>query len=139
MLKRLRNNKGFSLIESALTTVILSTALITSLFVIQGMLIGSVDQELNTIATQLANEKIEIILADKEFQGYDYITDDSYENETLTEYSNLSRTVTITEVNEDDLKTPEEDSGSKKVEVTVSWGNEAYQQVTISTLITDMS
>ena len=114
MLKRLKNNKGFSLIESALTTVILSTALITSLFVIQGLLIGSVDQELNTIATQLANEQIEIIMADKEFQGYDYISDDNYESEILTEYSNLSRTVTITEVNEDDLLTPEEDSGSKK-------------------------
>lgn len=119
--------------------MILATALITGLFVIQSVLASSVDQELNTIATQLANEKIEIILADRAFQGYDYIADENYENETLVEYSNLSRSVTITEVNEDDLVTPEEGSGSKRVEVTVSWGNDVYQQVVISTLITDMS
>lgn len=134
--KRLKNSKGFTVLENILTVVVLSIGLMGSMVVMQNAALNTVNGDMNTIATQSANEKLEMIMADKTFQGYDFVTSDNYDSEVLQTYG-MSRSVSVTEVSVDDLTTPEENSGLKKVEVSVSWGEESYQVVNVSTLVSD--
>lgn len=140
ILKTIGCEKGFTILETILTTTILAAGLMGGMVVMQNAVARTANGDLNTIATQKANEKIEEILADNQFRGFDYITDGNYDGETLEEYS-FSRTVNVTEVSSDDLTSAEEGSGLKKVDVTVSWGsdnaNADHQQVTVSTLLSD--
>ncbi|MBF0104168.1 MAG: prepilin-type N-terminal cleavage/methylation domain-containing protein [Deltaproteobacteria bacterium] len=141
MIRSLKNNRGFSLMESLLSVVILSIIVMGGLGVTQGSLSRSVNREMSVVASQLANEKVESILADNQFVGYSYIVEDSqtYAAETLTgDFEGYIRIVTITEVSASDLTTPEEGSGIKKVDVVVRWGTEDNQKVMVSTLVADI-
>jgi type II secretory pathway pseudopilin PulG len=138
MLKWFKNNKGISLIESTLAIVIVSTALLAGLSLLQGNVIASVQYEKTTIASHLANEKLEGILADKEFLGYSYATNTSnYPTEILSDdFTGFTREVIITEVDATDLTTPQTGSGLNKIDIVVTWSNNS--QVTISTLVADI-
>jgi len=135
--KTVQNQKGFTLVENILTTTILGVGLMAGMMTMQNSLAHTVTGDMNTVATQKANEKIELIMADKSFVNYEYISSNSYGSETLDDSYNMTRTVTVTEVNAEDLTTPEVSSGLKKVVVTVSWGSSATEQVVVSTLIAD--
>lgn len=141
MMKKWKNQNGFSLIEGVLATMLLSFSLSGGVFMMQNTMKNSISSDYRIIATQLANEKIETILADKALDlGYNGITSDAYQSESLSYGNNNSafaRSVSVTEVAENDLTTPEEGSGMKKVEVTVSWGQESNEQITVSTLLTN--
>ncbi|MBU1917179.1 MAG: hypothetical protein ABII18_03145 [bacterium] len=138
MLKWLRNNKGISLIETTLAIVIVSTALLAGLSLLQGNVVASVQYERTTIATHLANEKLEGILADKEFRGYSYATNTlNYPTETLIDdFAGFTREVIITEVDATDLTTPQTGSGLNKIDIVVTWSNNS--QVIITTLVADI-
>ena len=131
------NCKGFSLLEAVLAMTILAIGLVTGLSVLSNVVATSVDQEIHIIASQKASEQIEIILADRQFRGYDYVTTNNYHAEVLSGSYNLTKNVTITEVSSSDLVTPQINSGAKKVDVQVSWGTGAYQQVLLTTLVVD--
>jgi len=134
---RFGNQKGFTCIETILTTVILSVGLMGSMMVMHNATANTVNNDFSTVATQLANEKIEQILADKQFISFASITNDNYPNEVVTDVYNMSRTVSVTEVNSENLSVPEAGSGLKSVAVTVSWGDQDYQFVTVTTLLAD--
>lgn len=137
LLNKMRNHKGFTLLENILSMVIISIGLMGTMIVMQNAALNTVQGDMNTIATQYANEKVEEILADDTFQGYDYLQDGNYESEVIDGYD-MNRSVQIVEVNSDDLTTVEEGSGLKKVTVTVYWDDgEADEQVIVSTLISD--
>ncbi|EKD50773.1 MAG: hypothetical protein ACD_62C00431G0005 [uncultured bacterium] len=137
MFKWVKNNAGFSLLEATLAVVIISTGMLAGLSVLQSNVVASVSMERNTIATQLANEKMEVILADNKYRGYDYATNTvNYPAEELAgSFNGFTREVEIVEVNTDDLTTPAVGSGLNKVVVTVSWADNEDSQVQISTLI----
>jgi len=139
MFKKLKELKGFSLLEAILATLILGAGLIGGMITFQNTALSTINQDLSSIATQLANEKIESIMADKEYLGYAYLDDElNYPTEHMDgEFDFFSRVVSITEVNIDDLTTEEIGSGVKKISVTVNWGNQAFQQITMSTLISE--
>lgn len=141
MLKRLRQTQGFTILESILAATILSVGLMGGMMVMQNSLVNTVNGDMNTVATQLAAEKVDSILADSQYRGYDYLeADTNYPLESLTgNYSGFKRTVSITEVNSEDLSTPEEGSGIKQVVVTVNWGAHDSQQIAMCTLVANMT
>lgn len=139
MFTLLKGKRGFALIENILASTILATGLLAGLVTMQNASINTLNGDMNTIATQLASEKLEMILADKQYQGYEYLDGEStYTNETLSgAYNGYTRSVSITEVDATDLVTPSPGSGIKKVDVHVDWGQKDYQNVTVSTLVAD--
>lgn len=142
MLKNLKNSKGFTLLEAALTTVILSVTLWSSLAMISTVNASTHDSDLKMVASQLANEKIESLLAEKAFDGYDAVntTSGTANAEQLTGVNEgFTRSTTVTEVSSSDLSTPESGSGLKLVVVTVSWGDGENQSIAVTTLIGDNS
>jgi type II secretory pathway pseudopilin PulG len=137
MKNRANNQRGSTLVDVILTTAILGIALFGGMLAMQTATAHAVDNDLSSIATQLANEKIEEIMMDAQTQGYDYVSNDNYSSETIADHYNMTRTVAIVEVDEDDLSTASEGSGLKTVEVTVSWGVGSYETVTLTTMVAE--
>jgi Tfp pilus assembly protein PilV len=132
----IKNQKGFSMLEGVFTTMLLAVGLVGGMAVMQNATATTLNGDMNSTAVQLANEKIEEIMGDNEFQGYDNITDENYDAETLSApYQGFSRSVNVTEVDSDDLTTEEVGSGLKKVDVTVSWGSD--DSVMVTTIVAD--
>lgn len=134
------NNKGFTFIETILTTLVLSVGLWGGFAIFHNATINSFNNDFRVIATQLAAEKIETITADKSFRGYDYVTGSNYPGETLGgAYNGFTRSVNITEVSSSDFNTVETGSGYKRVDVLVTWGAESFEVITVSTVLSDYS
>ncbi|MDO8518977.1 MAG: prepilin-type N-terminal cleavage/methylation domain-containing protein [Deltaproteobacteria bacterium] len=134
----LKNKKGFSLIEAILTITLLSLGLAGGLTLFQNSTDNSLMKDNRVIASQLASEKLESIILDKTFQGYDFIDETNYPDEDLADpFDAFSRSVIIEEVQAADLTTPEVGSGYKRIDVQVTWGVEGYQTITVSTVLTD--
>lgn len=131
---------GFAFIEAVLASVILGAVMCASLMMVSGAQCQSTRSDITEIANQLASQKIEDILADRQFKGYDDISNSAYPSETLDGvYLGFSRSVSIVEVKADDLSTPQTGTGTKKVSVTVSWGDSAADSLTIDMLVGDYS
>jgi len=93
-----RSQRGHTLIELTLVIIFLSVAILAAMNVMTESLAGTMKTELLTIATDLANEKMERIFADKKSKGYDYIDNDNYSDETqINNMSGFSRSVSITD------------------------------------------
>lgn len=140
MLRLLKNQKGFTFIESILTTLVLSMGLWGTMALFQNATSHVSTSNWQVIATQLANEKLENIIADKKFQGYNIIDSTNYPNETLNApYQGVQRNVTIVEVSPADFSTPEPNSGYKLVTVEVVWSQEvgSLGSINVSTLLTN--
>lgn len=132
------NCRGHSILENILTTLILSCGLLGGMSVMQNSTLAALNGNMSTVGAELANESMESILADREFMGYGVVANQNYlSGELGAPYSGFTRTVTITEVSESDLTTPQLGSGLKKVEVTVDWGDGADEQVQVVTLLGD--
>jgi Tfp pilus assembly protein PilV len=135
--KKIKNQKGFTIIETVLTTVLLSVGLLGSMQLFFSANTSSLENNFRVTASQLANEKIETIIADKTFRGYDYLVNSNYPFETMsTPDTGFTRQVDIMEVSPTDLSTVETGSGYKKVGVIVRWGTLDYQRLIISSLAT---
>lgn len=142
ILNRIRNSKGFTLLEAALTTVILSVGLWSSLAMITTVNANTYDVDVRSIAGQLANQKIEDILAEKTFEGFSALeeTSGTANAEQMTgAYEGFVRTTTITEVSADDLSTPQAGSGIKLVNVQVSWGDSEEDTMSVQTVVSETS
>lgn len=141
-MKTILNENGFSLMEASMSCVILGFVFVVGVATMNNATIASANLDSRTIAGQFANEKIEMILADNYLNPakYAYIDESNYPGESLA-YGNsnnaFSRTVEIEEVSPNNLTAPQQGSGMKRIDVKVSWGNEAYKQVKITTLVTD--
>lgn len=135
---KLKDQAGLSLLETTLGILILSVGVMGMLPMMTTATANTVGGEQRVAATYLANEKLEEIIADKEFQGYDFIAEQNYAAENLSSNS-FTRSVTVTEVDANDLSTPDNGSGYKKIEVIVGWtvNNGNSQQVTVTTLVTE--
>lgn len=132
----LKNQKGFGFLETVLTVTLLSVALLGGMTVMQNAVAKSVTGDMNTVATEAASEKLELIMADLNFSGYDEIVTENYPSEDLQDLYSLTRQVIVTEVGQD-LQTAQAGSGLKRVDVYVSWGDNASQRVKVSTVMAD--
>ena len=136
MTRILKSQRGFSILENMLSMVIVAAGLVGGMVTLQNASLNSMHSDRGSIATQLANEKIETILADKQFNGYDTLTNLAYGSESFSgELGGFTRSVNIYEVSADDLTTPTEGSGLKRVEVIVNWEDQNEQQIHVSTLV----
>lgn len=136
MFNRIKKRDGFTMLESILSTTILGVGLMAGMMVMKNSVIHTANADCHQTATELAKEKIESILADKTFLGYDHVIDaTNYPTEKVQ--GNYKRTVTIKEVDPDDLTTISDGSGLNKIEVAVEWGTKSYQIVRMTTLIAD--
>lgn len=136
----IKNKKGFSLIEGVLGTLLVASSVLGGVVAMQNSLLNTAANDRYTLGAQLANEKIEIILADKEYFGYDHVlTANNYPKENLNgAYSGFERQVQVSEIDGDDLSQNENGSGLAQVKVIVSWDDHnGEQQITLKTLIAD--
>jgi len=132
----LREKRGITLIELALTIVVISIGLVGIMILFENATRGIMQADMNVIASNLAHEKLEQIVLDKWRDGYDAVLDSNYPDEGFSdEFSVFTRSTDIYEVSGTDLATEEEGSGFKRVEVTVSWGEGALNRVTVPTLL----
>jgi len=133
-----RSQKGFTFMETILTTVVLSVGFYGAMAIMQNAAANSVSSDFRIMATQLSGEGIETVLADKSFRGYDYIDAANYPSETLSGvYAGFTRTTTILEVDPTDLETPMASSGCKKVDVAVVWGQGGAETISMSTIVAE--
>src|SRR3990167_4814546 len=134
-----KNDKGFTFIEAILVMVVLSGGLFGVMHLFHQNVATAEDRKLVLVATLLAQEKLEAMTADKEFNLYASINSTNYpsSSEDLTSlgYPGFNRATTIQEVNPVDLSSTQAGSGYKKITVSVSWTG--GQTVMLTTLLTE--
>ncbi len=138
--KHLKNQNGFTLIESILTLVVFAIGVFGALAISQNMVINSATGDYRVMAGQLASEKIEQTIADKTFNGYAAIVNANYPNETLTgDFAMFTRSTQILEVSTADYTTASPGSGMKRVTVTVAWDFQGAKSISVTTLLSQHS
>lgn len=131
------NKKGFTFIEAILTLLILSGGILGILALFQQNVSRFNESEVLLSASYLAQEKMEQIIHDKKRQGYNFVIIDNYlspEDLDSEGYPGYSRTLTIEEVRDTDLITPQNGTGYKRITVSVT--PPGYPAITLITLIT---
>lgn len=142
MMRRSEKRRGFTLIELLLTVVIISSGLFGIMVLYHNATRDVMEGDINLMATYLARERLEQLVSDKVSLGYDHVINDNYDTSATVSVGNnfFTRSFNIYEVERDNLivpAPPEEPSGFKRIDMTVSWGLAAGQSITIPTLITD--
>lgn len=134
-----KKKTGFTLVEVLLTIVIISTGLFGLMSLFNNATRDVMAGDINLMATYLAQERLEQLISDKVYLGYDYVVNENYTTSAPASVGNnfFTRSFNIYEVGSGDLITPEADTGFKRIEMTVSWGLSAGERITIPTLITD--
>lgn len=140
--KNFKNHQdGFTLVEVILTIMVFAIGTMGALAISQNMLNSSINGDFRVMAGQLASEKLEEVIADKNFQGYSYIDTTNYPSESLSgDFAQFTRATSIEEVDPSDFTTPMANSGMKRVSVSVSWTyNSETKNVTVTTLLSEHS
>lgn len=136
-------SKGLTLIEAVLTIAIVGAGLIGVVYIFSGGTKGALIANQTVIASNLAREKMEQIIADRANKGYAVTIGTNYTDGQLTgAYAPFNRSVTFTSVDpditgsNDDFNTPLSNSGYSRVTVVVTW-NGGANQVKLESLIAD--
>lgn len=134
--KGAQHQSGFTLIESVLALVVIGIGVFGLMNLFQGTVSNVVSTDQAIQATQLARERLERIVFDKKMNGYDFINTANYPAvESFTgSFSAFTRNISILEVSDSNLTTSSNNSGYKRVTVTVAWSDS--NQVVLETLVT---
>lgn len=150
MKNRILNQVGSTLLEATLALSLLSIGLTGGLFLMQNATRASVNSDFSVAASEYANEKLELILADKfmdtdgdgSADGYGTMVIPGTYTDPLLPFGNtadyFTRTVVINTV-DSNFNTVTADQGLKQVNVIMSWtpvGSGAASTLTVSTLLT---
>ncbi len=134
------SRQGFSLIETLIALSILIIAVLALVQLFPMGLKASYKAKQITVATNLAQAKVEEIIS----QSYSQINPGTYEEASLStidnDFSNYGRITVISFVDENLNQTVQE-SGLKKVEVFVTWPDQytnSRSTTTLTTLITEL-
>lgn len=123
--------------EAVLTLILITGGVLGVLHLFNTNINAANKMELTLKATYLAQERLEQIVQDKEYKGYNFIVSANYpasENLTAQGFNGYIRTVNILEVNPTNLTNQQNGSGYKRVTVAVQVpGNDT---VTLTTLLT---
>lgn len=137
------SQKGFSLIEAILAMTIIGIGVMGVITMYHRTVDRSNEADQTLIATYLAQEKIEQIIHDKKYQGYDTIIQGNYaasENMTLQGFPGYTRTTTIQEVSPVDLTTsppPAQYRPSGYTRITIGVSVTGGPTISFTTLVTD--
>jgi Tfp pilus assembly protein PilV len=139
-LRHLGTKRGVTLIEAVLAIAIIGAGLIGVMMVFSGGTKSALVSDQSIIASNLAREKMEQIVADRVNKGYATTIATNYSDGALGgNYSAYTRNVTITEVDpnqttaNDDFLVALPGSGYARVTVVVGWG--ASESVKLETLL----
>jgi len=133
-----RCRRAFTIIELVLTIVIISIGMVGIMKLFENASMGALQADLNGVAMGLVREKLEWVVMDKVRDGYSWIDNSKYSNESFSgDYSAFSRSTNIYEVSSADFAVAEANSGYKRVNVTVSWGVGASNNLMVSTILSD--
>lgn len=132
----MKASKGFTLIELLLTIIVISTGLVGIMALFENATRGAMQADLNVIAANLAHEKLEQVVLKKWRDGYASLNSTIYPDEGFAgDLSVYSRNTAVAEVSSSDFSTPQAGSGYKRIDVTVKWGDDASQRVSIPTVL----
>lgn len=132
-------HQGFTLVELVLTLTLISVGLFGLLTTFEAANRGAIQGQVHQAAIYLGQERLESITADKRFRGYGFIVAGNYpptENVPVGTHR-YTRILSIREVSGADLSTTMEDSGYKRIDVTVSWGVGIQNQIVLSMILGD--
>lgn len=116
--------------------VFLSFLLLLGMFIISKSLQNNLLLDYELIATALAQEKMEEIISHKTYYGFHFLQPERYPDENFSEdFSMFQRKVTLESVHPEQFSPTSSDSRYKKILVTVSWGGNKQQSVSLSTLL----
>lgn len=123
--------RGFTIVESILSTVVVGIGLTGGMVAMSNVMVNVVQRDMRTIGSQLAQEKMEMVLSDHHNHGYNAIVPS---HEKLTgDFAAFKRYVLVYEVSSQDLSTPKKGSGLKKVDIIVKWSQKEF--IKLSTLV----
>lgn len=137
------NDKGFSLIELVLVVVIVGIAAAGMMTLFGSGTGRSADPLLQNQALQLAQERVETVLADRAnpARGFPYIVPANYPAESpVAGFPGFSRTVTVACVTAADLNTPTglpPPCASGYARVTVAVAQAVLGSLAVDTLVTN--
>ncbi|MCP5464066.1 MAG: type II secretion system protein [Deltaproteobacteria bacterium] len=137
-MKKIKNQKGMTLIESTLTIMILAIGFLPTVTLMQSFMKKHVVPGYETEAYLLAKDRLEEVLVDKSFDGFSSVESELYSTDVVTQNGmNYTRTVNVLEVSSSDLSTPEVDSGVKLVTVQVSFDVGSEKTIQVQSVVTD--
>jgi len=133
-----KSGKGFSFIEAIFAMMILSLGFV-GIMSLYGMMNGNTENdELKTVASKLASQKIEEILSNKATVGYANINTGLTTDQISYDSLSFQRQTNINFVDSSDLKTISgSDTGFKRIDVTINWSNGSNQNVSVMSLISN--
>jgi hypothetical protein len=131
------NKKGISLIEAVLTIFVLAVGFMSSMQAIQEILTTTHFSDKEVVATQLASEKFEGILADRQAYGFTYILGSNYPDEVLTgDYAGYERKTYVFPVTAANLNgSAAPPTEFKRIEIHVKHGNAIGDKVELTGLV----
>ena len=143
----LKKDRGFSLIEAVLSIALIGVGLVGIVYSFQGAARSSLLADQTVIATNLARETLEKIIAYKNTNGYSNTlttinTNNNYDENPVSGFSNYVIDATALEVDSDDDDNVDDfldafpGSGYARVTVNISWDN-GNHSINLATLITD--
>ncbi len=140
MFKRhLKKSKGFTLIEAVLTILIISIGLFAMMILFDNVTRGAMEGDTAITATYIARERLERMVFDKVYRGYNYVVANNYPaTETvLVGNQTYTRQISILEVSKGNFSVGQMGSGFTTIDVTVKWGEGATQRINEATLLTN--
>lgn len=133
-----KSESGFSFIEAIFSMVILSLGFVGIMSLYANMNGNTENDSMKMVASKLASERIEQIMADKANLGYANINTGSTSDSISYDSLSFTRQTNIQYVNSSDLTTTSaSDTGFKRVDVTVNWSNGGNQNVTVTGLVSN--
>jgi Tfp pilus assembly protein PilV len=130
-LLRRNNQRGISMIESILAMVVLSLGFWGSYALITQAMESGIRQDARLIATQLASREMEKQLLKKHQQGFDELVLGTTPEAALeAPYQIYKQSLKISNYPEGSTA-----NDFKKLDVTVRWGDEGGNKVTLTTLV----
>jgi prepilin-type N-terminal cleavage/methylation domain-containing protein len=130
---------GFTLIETIAAIVVLAIAMPPMLWAIRDAHIQRVDPVLTSRARWLATEKLEDIIADRHSttRGWEHLITGNYpDEETVSGFTNFSRSVTFAETGAD-LSSAGTGYMTVTVKVTFNDGSGEERTVSVATVLTE--
>lgn len=133
-----KNRQGFSALEALFAVMLLGLGFYGFLTMFSNTTSDTINDEYALVASRLASEKIEQLVANKASTGYASISNGTFAENVNHNSQSFTRKTVIRYVDAGDLTTTSvADTGYKRVDVDVEWDAGTTQNVSFSTLLTD--